>query len=118
MVERVEAVERLRVARTVNGGTAPAGLREIRDLFLSVARGRQEPTNDQVFDDLLDALLVTPRLLKTAQVATALACSTRTAERLIGSGALTSVSLTDGSCRVRVADLDRFVDSLDARKAS
>jgi excisionase family DNA binding protein len=107
-----EAVERYRVAATVNGGSAPIGLAEVRDVFLDSARSRQEPSNQQNLVDLFDAVLVTPRLLRISQVVTALASSTRTVERLIASGALPTVLVGAGSVRVRLADLDAYVESL------
>jgi excisionase family DNA binding protein len=107
-----EAVERRRIALAVNGGLAPIGLAEVRDEFMRAAKDRQDPTKLATFEDLFDALLVAPRLLRIAQVATALASSSRTVERLIAAGELPTVRLGDGSTRVRVTDLDAYVESL------
>lgn len=112
-----QAIELRRRAELSNGRTPPAGMAELRDLFAAVASGRQEPTSSEHWRELLEDLAVTPKLLKRGQVAIELGCSERTVDRLIAAGALPAVTLGDQLIRVRVSDVDAYINGLaSARK--
>lgn len=111
---RLARIDAAKDAR-LNGRTAaplPLGFVEIRDRFIAAARGCQDATSTPDWADLADAVYVTPRLFTITQTARALACSTRTTERLISAGRLPAVRVADNTVRVRAADLDVYVAAL------
>ena len=86
--------------------------------MLSAARSRQDPTTAAPPRRSAHHAPVAGRLLMTkSEVAERLSVSVRTVERLVAAGRLTQVYV-EHSARIRVNDLEAFVESLPASPAS
>jgi excisionase family DNA binding protein len=103
-------------ART--GIRVPPGFAELERVFTSRARRGQAGTALDDLWSLRDAAEVIPRLLTYSQAATALSCSERQVKRLVSDGVLTAVRVGSGAARVRVADLDAYVVSLQPTRSA
>jgi len=98
-------------ART--GLQLPAGLSEFEQhLTTRATRGQRGTPLDDLWQ-VRDGADVTRRLLTYEDTARALTCSERTVKRLVAGGQLTAVRLA-GAARIRVADLDAYVDGLES----
>jgi excisionase family DNA binding protein len=89
----------------------PAGLPEFERHLTSRATQGQRGTPLEDLWRVRDGDQVTRRLLTYDDAARALACSLRTVKRLVAKGQLTAVHLA-GAARIRVTDLDAYVDGL------
>ena len=83
---------------------------------MDCATPRQDATPLGDPDDLVDAESMTNHpVLTKREAAASLRVSVRTLERLIASGAFSSVKLARGVSRVRRIDLDAYIESLGSR---
>ncbi|MCU1612776.1 MAG: DNA-binding protein [Frankiales bacterium] len=98
------------------GMSTPEELEQLQDELSKVARSGLHRTDLDRLAEVADAAAVIPRLLTYAQAARALACGERTVRRLAEAGVLPKVKV-GGAARVRVADLDLYVDSLTHQEA-
>ena len=97
---------------TREGKRVPVELVTALDFLTNVVRTRQESTRLGDPGDLAHGgAMTTTSLLTKREVAHDLRCSTRTVERLISFGELTSVNVS-GGIRVRRSDLDVYVAGL------
>jgi excisionase family DNA binding protein len=89
----------------------PLELVELERVWSQAATGGQgRPAFDEL-RDLSERPAMSPRCLSYESVASALDVSVRTVRRLVSGGDLPSVRV-GGSVRVRVSDLDSYVESL------
>lgn len=100
------------------GIRVPDGLAALEEAFVSRARKGQSGTALRDLWTVRHAADVTPRMLTYSQAATALSCSERQVKRLVSNGALTAVRVGPGAARVRVADLDAYVASLQPTRSA
>lgn len=101
-------VQRLRL----EGFVVPRELEDLTCLLTYLARSRQEPPPSAVRDELRHDGRMPDRLLVTkAEAAERLGVSLRTVERLAATGRLKQVHV-ERSARIRVKDLESYVDSL------
>lgn len=107
----VIAIRLLREWATRTAYQLPPGLAEFQEALTSRAmRGQAGTAVDDLFQ-VRDGQSVTPRLLTYEDAASALACSDRSVKRLVAGGQLRAVRV-GGTARIRLADLDAYVDGL------
>lgn len=105
------AIRRHREWADSRGWELPPGLTEFEQYLASRAiQGQSGPSLDQLWQ-ARDGDHVTPRLLTYEDAASVLACSDRSVKRLVAGGQLRAVRI-GGTARIRVADLDAYVDGL------
>ena len=101
-----------------SGLPVPREIEELANFLMSSARNRQGPTTGAHVDRSQHHAPMAIRLLLTkSEVAEQLSVSERTVERLVASGRLTQVYV-EHSARIRVKDLEIFVESLAQSPAS
>jgi excisionase family DNA binding protein len=94
------------------GLPVPAYVTEFHDaVAFRASKGHVGPLVDRLAD-LREVAVVAPRLLTITQAAQALSCSETTVKRLVTKGLLPAKRLGDGATRIRIEDLDHYVDSL------
>lgn len=93
----------------------PSGWVEIEAAMTQRAtRGQAGTALDDLWD-FVESRRIEPRLLTYEEVAAAMNCSSRHVKRLTSEGALRSVAV-GGATRVRLCDLDAFLEALPAKK--
>jgi excisionase family DNA binding protein len=94
-----------------SGMQVPAVLRELQSASASRAMAGQTGTPLGDLWQVQQSRTMTPRLVTQAEAGVMLSCSDRTIRRLVASGQLTAIRF-NGSTRLRVTDIDAFIDQL------
>ena len=94
----------------------PDELVALAELATDRARRRQEATSVDGWAALADGGDVNPLLTTLDGAADRLSIGRRSVQRLVAAGRLPAVRV-GGATRVRLADLDRYVDELDSATA-
>jgi len=106
---------RVRVER--DGGAVPDAVLLLEHLARFRVTQGQDGSAFGGSDAGADDRVVTQRLLTFRQAGDALACSESTVKRLVAAQELTAVKI-GGAVRVRIADLDEYVATLDRKSVS
>lgn len=112
----VTALGQYEATQRGQGKDIPREMRALRAFVQDLANLRQGATNVAPPPDAAQPGAMTTQLLLTkAQTSRILGVSVRTLDRVIARGDLATVTIGDGSVRIRRADIDTYVANLAPR---